>query len=92
MSIVLPEVSPELALVDPELRATAIAGLPGIRPFAFLDDPPLAVVVPLVPARRAPLPRAVAAYLAIAVARTVVLNVAVLFGIAALVLIINFFA
>ena len=29
--------SPELALVDPELRALAVAVLPRVRPFEFLE-------------------------------------------------------
>ena len=42
-------ISPELALVDPELRERALALLPAIEPFSFLPSrvpPPVAVVDP----------------------------------------------
>jgi len=60
--------SPELALVDPELRALAVAVLPRVRPFEFLELRPL----PPEPVAAGPAFRlsAVVAYLAVAIVRT----------------------
>ncbi len=82
-------VSPELALVDPDLRATAIAGLPAVQPYAFLDFPALPPVV-VVP--RVSRVRAAAVYTGISLVRTLAVNAAVLVGIAVVVLVINLFA
>jgi hypothetical protein len=83
-------VSPELALVDPELRARALSVLPRVSPYAFLERPDVEIV-PLVPAP-AFRPSAAAAYVLVALARTCAVNVAVFAGVAALVLLLNLFA
>jgi hypothetical protein len=90
----MPTVSPELALVDPALRSAAIAGLPDVRPFAFLEHATAPVAALAVPARDAIPSRAFAAgaYLLIAVARMCAVNAAIFAGIAALVFVINLFA
>lgn len=89
-------VSPELALVDPDLRALAIAALPTVRPFAFLEHPPPvfvdAPVVPVIVSHSTPRFQAAAVYLVVALARTLVVNAAVMVGIAALVLVLSLFA
>jgi hypothetical protein len=83
-------ISPELALVDPDLRAYALAALPSVRPFAFLELRPVSI----------PEPRAVApafhvsaalAYLALAIWRTVAFDAVVFAGVAAVVLIASVF-
>lgn len=68
--------SPELVLVDPLLRADALADLPALEPFAFLrfaprDEPaePAAAT-----ARRPPLAVAAVVYLIAAAARTLVID------------------
>jgi hypothetical protein len=78
--------SPELALVDPELRAEAVARLPPIYVNAFLEFAP-APPVPAVPRRPAPT-RASAAltYLALALVRTFVFEAAIFAAIAIVVL------
>jgi hypothetical protein len=94
-------VSPELALVDDELRRDAVALLPELRPYDFLEQlretrPPL-VWAPVEPyreeepaeSRHPHLAVAVAAYLATAVVRTVAFNVVVFACIALVVLIVN---
>jgi hypothetical protein len=80
--------SPELALVDPELRADAVARLPPIYVNAFLEFPE-APVRPMPAAARREVPRAsaVAAYLLITLARTFVFEAAVFAAVAVLVLI-----
>jgi hypothetical protein len=82
--------SPELALVDPELRAYAVAVLPRIQPFAFLELPPLPIDKP----SAAPSVRvsAVLAYLAVAIVRTCAFDVVVFVSVAACVLLANLFA
>jgi len=80
-------VSPELALVDPDLRASAIAGLPSLRPFAFLELRPLPALAPQVPRAQA-----VGVYVAVALTRTLVVNAAVVVAVALLVLLVNLFA
>ena len=79
--------SPELALVDPELRADAVARLPPIYANAFLElrDSP-------VEQRPSFSPSAVLAYLALAVVRTAVFEVAVFAAVFAAVLLANLFA
>jgi hypothetical protein len=69
--------SPELALVDPELRLQAVAGLPELAPFDFLRFK--VAVLPERPApvalrRRSPLPVAAAAYVVAAVVRVIVFD------------------
>jgi hypothetical protein len=99
-------VSPELALVDDELRRDAIALLPELQPFEFLErlrdaappdeGVPEWLVVASTPAepRRRPPGLAVAAvlYLATAILRTCLFNVAVFLGVALLVFVVNVFA
>jgi len=84
-------VSPELALVDSELRAEAIAALPPLAPYAFLERRP----EPAPPPVEAPRPQAPSlalaglAYLAQAVVRTCVFNAVVFVGVALVVLLVN---
>jgi len=73
--------SPELALVDPELRAEAVARLPPIYVNAFLD-----VRARPIEQRPSFSLSAVLAYLLLAVVRTVVFEVAVFIGVFAVVL------
>jgi hypothetical protein len=77
--------SPELALVDPELRAHAVAGLPRVRAYAFLERRPATVAdVP------APAPAfsasAALAYLLLAIARTAAFDAVVFASVFACVL------
>jgi hypothetical protein len=90
----MPTVSPELALVDPALRSAAIAGLPDVRPFAFLEHPTAPVAVLAIAAHDRPPSRTLAAgaYVLIAVARMCAVNAAIFAGIAALVFVVNLFA
>jgi hypothetical protein len=77
-------VSPELALVDPILRADALAALPRVEPFAFLalrDTPPPAKAVVAKP--HPPLLVAAGAYLVSSVARVVVMDALFVLGLAA---------
>jgi hypothetical protein len=82
--------SPELALVDPELRARAVAGLPRVRPYAFLEQrpAPLVVAAPAAPAFRA---SAAFAYLLVAIARTFAFDAVVFVSVAVCVLLANLF-
>jgi hypothetical protein len=95
-------VSPELALVDPELRAEALARLPRLRPYEFLErqreplpEPPWffapSPAAPYVPPRPN-VAVAAAAYLAAAILRTCAFNALVFVGVAAVVLLVNVFA
>ena len=92
--------SPELALVDPELRAAAIARLPPIYVNAFLEVRPTPVVTLVAPPVALPVerreipPRASAAlaYLLVAVARTVVFEAAVFVAVVAIVLLASLLA
>jgi hypothetical protein len=79
--------SPELALVDPELRAMAVASLPPIYVNAFLD-------VRARPTERRPSfsPAAALAYLLLAVVRTAVFEVAVFLAVFAVVLLASLIA
>ena len=79
--------SPELALVDPELRADAVARLPPIYVNAFLELRDRAVEQ-----RPSFTPAAALAYLLLAVVRTVVFEVAVFAAVFAAVLLANVFA
>jgi hypothetical protein len=76
-------VSPELVLVDPILRADALAALPHVEPFAFLvlRDLP----TPARPVERAqpPLLVAAAAYLVSSLARVVLMDALFVLGLAA---------
>jgi hypothetical protein len=83
--------SPELALVDPELRALAVAVLPRVRPFEFLELRPLPPAEP-VAAVRAFGPSAVVAYLAVAIVRTFAFDAVVFLIVAVCVLLANLFA
>ena len=78
--------SPELALVDPELRAHAVAGLPRVRAYAFLELRDLPVDVP--PGFSA---SAAFAYLLVAIARTVAFDAVVFASVVACVLLANLF-
>lgn len=97
-------VSPELALVDDELRTDAIALLPEVRPYEFLErlryaalpqaEPGWpahdAYVEPWRPRTRRPsLAVAALAYLATAVVRTLAFNVVVFACVALVVLVVN---
>lgn len=69
--------SPELALVDPILRADALADLPALEPFAFLrfaprSDP--AATAAAAATRRPPLAVAAVVYLIAVAARTLVID------------------
>lgn len=68
--------SPELALVDPILRADALADLPALEPFAFLRFTPRSEpAAPAAPtAQKPPLAVAAAVYLIAAAARTLVID------------------
>ena len=80
-----PAVSPELALVDPELRARALAALPRVEPFDFLRLRDLSLPT------RAEVRRSAAAlaYLAIALVRTCVFNAFVFGTVVILVAVLN---
>jgi hypothetical protein len=80
--------SPELALVDPELRAYAVAVLPPVRAFSFLELRDLPAVEEAQPSFRA---SAALAYLLLAVARTVAFDVVVFASVVACVLLANLF-
>lgn len=84
--------TPELALVDPELRADAIARLPPIYVNSFLEFPELPP--PVLAERHGTTPRAsaVLAYLLLTVARTVVFEAAVFAAVAVLVLLASLLA
>jgi hypothetical protein len=85
--------SPELALVDPELRAYAIELLPTVRPYAFLELRTLVVDIPVVPApARTSYASAALAYLAVAIMRTLAFDAVVFVSIAVCVLLANLFA
>lgn len=83
--------SPELALVDPELRADAVARLPPIYANAFLQ---LATPVapPAVERRSSVRLSAALAYLLLAIARTFLFDAVVFASIATCVLIANLIA
>jgi hypothetical protein len=76
--------SPELALVDPELRADAVARLPPIYVNAFLEFAPAPSALAVARRPVAPKLSAVLAYLVLALARTFVFEAAV-FAVVALV-------
>ena len=79
--------SPELALVDPDLRADAVARLPPIYVNAFLEGPPRALE------KHASIrPTAALAYLAVAIVRTCVFDAILFASIATCVLLANLFA
>ncbi|MGZ4339294.1 MAG: hypothetical protein ACXVQ3_04490 [Gaiellaceae bacterium] len=89
-------VSPELALVDGELREQALPLLPRVEPFAFLQLTTRTGPAPFDPYRGAPQvrsrpPRIVAAlsYLLVAVLRVSVFNACVFVGVAVLVFLLN---
>lgn len=84
--------SPELALIDPELRADAVASLPPIYVNAFLEVRPR--VLPQPSERRASSTRtsAALAYLLVAVVRTLVFEAVVFAAVFAVVLLANLFA
>ncbi len=81
--------SPELALVDPELRSRALSALPRVEPFEFLRlrDVPVAVARPE-PQRLA----AALAYLLVAIVRTCAFNACVFVSVALVVLLLNLVA
>jgi hypothetical protein len=87
--------SPELALVDPELRLQAVAGLPELAPFDFLRFK--VVVLPPRPEpdelpRRSSLPVAAAAYVVAAVVRVIVFDGMFFLAVAAAVFLLNLLA
>jgi len=76
--------SPELALVDPELRADAVARLPRIYVNSFLEFPPLPAAVPT--ARRPGFSLGAAlAYLVFSIVRTAAFDAVVFAAVALLV-------
>jgi hypothetical protein len=92
-------VSPELALVDDELRAEAVALLPEVQPFQFLElrrevalQPEWFYVEPAVgerPRRTPGFAVAFVAYLASAIVRTAAFDFLVLLCVALVVLVVN---
>jgi hypothetical protein len=82
--------SPELALVDPELRAHAVAGLPHVRPYAFLELRPCPIDEPS-PAAPAFRMSAALAYLLLAIVRTCAFDAVVFASVVACVLLANLF-
>ena len=82
--------SPELALVDPDLRAYAVAGLPRVQPYAFLELRSVPIDKrPAAPTVRA---SAVFAYLLLAIARTAAFDAVVFASVVACVLVANLLA
>ena len=79
--------SPELALVDPELRAAAVASLPPIYANAFLELRDLPVE-----RRQSVRASAALAYLILAVVRTVVFDATVFAAVFVAVLVANLLA
>ena len=82
--------SPELALVDPELRAYAIEVLPHVRAYAFLELRTLPVAEP--PAASTFSMSAALAYLLVAIVRTCLFDAFVFASIAACVLLASLLA
>jgi hypothetical protein len=80
--------SPELALVDPELRARALAELPRMDAYAFLELPPLLLDEPAKAGLRVR-PTAALAYLLVAIARTAVFDAVVFASVFACVLFVS---
>jgi hypothetical protein len=80
--------SPELALVDPELRADAVARLPPTYVNAFLEFAPAPSALAVARRPVAPKLSAVLAYLVLALARTFVFEAAV-FAVVALVVLLT---
>ena len=80
--------SPELALVDPELRADAVARLPPIYVNTFLEVPPRSVVQ----RRQSVRPSAALVYLALAIVRTCVFDAVLFASVATCVLLANLIA
>jgi hypothetical protein len=80
--------SPELALVDPELRAEAVARLPPIYVNAFLDFPEVSALPVAQPAVRTTgfRPGAALAYLALSITRTALFDLVVFASVFAVVL------
>ena len=79
-------ISPELALVDPELRDDAIAALPHVEPYAFLRFPaPRPAPRPIVSRRRPPVLVAASVYFVAALAKTIVLDAIFVAGLAGIV-------
>jgi hypothetical protein len=82
-------VSPELALVDPDLRSRALASLPRVEAFEFLRLREVALPV----ARPEPARLAAAlAYLLVALVRTCAFNLCVFASVALVVLLLNLLA
>jgi hypothetical protein len=80
--------SPELALVDPELRADAVARLPPIYVNSFLEFPPFQASAPVerTPAFR---PSVALTYLVLSIARTLAFDAIVFAAVAVLVLLVS---
>lgn len=79
--------SPELALVDPDLRADAVARLPPIYVNAFLEAPPR-----VLERRVSVRPAAALTYLALAIVRTCLFDAVLFASVAACVLLANLIA
>jgi hypothetical protein len=80
--------SPELALVDPELRADAVGRLPPIYVNAFLE----VRAAPIVDRRTSVRPSAALVYLAAAIVRTCVFDAVLFASVATCVLLANLIA
>jgi hypothetical protein len=81
-------VSPELALVDPELRARAVGDLPHVEPFDFLRLRDL----PVEPPREARPALAALAYVAVALLRTCAFDAVVFAAVTCIVLVLSLFS
>ncbi len=84
--------SPELALVDPELRLQAVAVLPELAPFDFLRfkvASPADLIEPETLQRRSPLPVAAVAYFVAALVRVLVFDGMFFLAVAAAVVLLN---
>jgi hypothetical protein len=80
--------SPELALVDPELRADAVGRLPPIYLNAFLE----VRTVPVIDRRPSVRPSAAIVYLAVAIVRTCAFDAVLFASVATCVLLANLIA
>jgi hypothetical protein len=80
------EISPELALVDPDLRADAVAALDPVEPYDFLRFPePPPAPVRVGKRRHPPVLLAATVYLTAALIKTVLLDALFVLGLAGLV-------
>jgi hypothetical protein len=80
------EISPELALVDPVLRANAVTALPHVEPYAFLRFPaPRPAPRSIVTRRRPPVLVAASVYFLATLAKTIILDAIFVAGLAGVV-------